>query len=73
MNINLSGLTFRAHSPSHFELLSVNDDVGTGARVAVIFTGKTWAIDYSAPGKPAISRMFPSRDAAVQLIADRRP
>ena len=72
MNINLSGLTFRAHSPSHFELLSVNDDVGAGATVAIRFNGMAWLIDYSAPGTH-IERIFKSRDAAVQLIADRRP
>ena len=71
MNIELSGLTFRAHSPSRFELLSVNDDVGAGATVAVLFNGLTWAIDYSAPGTH-VQRAFPSRDAAIELIAGRR-
>ena len=72
MNINLSGLTFKAHSPSHFELLSVNDDVGAGATVAVRFNGFKWWIDYCEPGGHTVSRMFPSRDAAVELIAGRR-
>lgn len=70
MLINLSGLSFHAHSPSLLELMSVRRDVDPGARVFVAFNGKRWMIDYRSR-QACIQRPFKSRDAAVQMIADR--
>jgi len=74
MILNLSGLSFKAHSPSSFQLLSIRGDMkisDAGAQVFVRFTGERWAIDYCAPDGHVVSRGFSSRDAAVNLIADR--
>ena len=72
MNLHLQGLTFKAHSPSLLELLSVRDDVGSDARVFIGFTGTAWQIHYMAPPVDVV-RFFPSRDAAISLIASRAP
>lgn len=70
MLINLSGLSFHAHSPSLLELMSVRRDVDPGARVFVRYNGFKWVIHYKSPVSD-VTRFFPSRDAAVALIADR--
>ena len=72
MKIQLAGLTFQTNSPSHFELLSRNE-LHEGDSVSIAFDGVMWRIDYCQPGRLPISRVFSSRDAAVRLIADRRP
>ena len=71
MNIQIDGLLFRALSPSCYQLLSVRDDVGAGARVFVRYDGKRWGIHYYA-ACTNIWRPFPSREAAIRMIADRR-
>ena len=71
MNIELSGLTFRAVSPSHFELLSVRDDLDSGARVFVCYNGFKWAVRVQQPNGHTISRVFNSRAAAIDIIAGR--
>lgn len=70
MILNLSGLSFHAHSPSLLELMSIRRDVEDDARVFVAFDGYTWQVDYRSP-RSRITRPFKSRDAAVQMIADR--
>ncbi len=68
--INLEGLTFRVHSPSAFELLSVRDDVSSDAEVYVRYDGKRWGIHYLA-ATANIWRPFASREAAIAMIASR--
>lgn len=79
MILNLAGLDFKAHSPSSFQLLTI-DDLGTGDTVHVRFLwpspsgspgpGK-WVIEYRQPNGHTVTRIFPSRDAAIELIASR--
>lgn len=71
MQIELSGLTFRAVSPSHFELLSVRDDIGSGAKVYVRFNGEHWVTECVMPNGHAVSKAFRSREAAVDIITGR--
>ena len=68
--IQIDGLVFRAHSPSCYQLLSVRDDVGDGAEVYVRYDGRRWGIHYYAD-RVNIFRPFPTRDAAIALIAAR--
>lgn len=72
MIVQLAGLSFHTVSPSRFELLSVRDDVGTGDKVSIEFTGDGWAIVYQQPNRLPIWRRFESRDAAASLIASRQ-
>lgn len=66
------GLTFTIHSPSLYQL-AVIDDVGDpGARVTLEFTGLKWRLCYQYGNGHCVYRVFPSRDAAISLIADRR-
>lgn len=70
--IQIEGLSFRVHSPSNFELLSVRDDiVDPDACVRVCFDGETWMVDYRS-SMTHLQRPFKSRDAAIALIVDRR-
>lgn len=70
MIVNISGLTFYTASPSEYELISVRRDVDPTAVVKIRYNGFKWWIDYQSPNG-SIRRPFPSRDAAIQLIADR--
>jgi hypothetical protein len=80
MILTLAGLAFKAHSPSDLQLISLRDDVGTGDTVHVRFNlpspsgspgpGK-WVIEYRQPNGHSVTRVFPSRDAAINLIAER--
>lgn len=71
MILHLNGLAFKAHSPSDLELISVRDDIDDPtASVRVKFNGARWMIDYRSR-RSNVQRVFPSRDAAIQLIADR--
>lgn len=73
MNIQLQGLTFKAHSPSDLELVSVTNDIDDPtASVRVRYNGLRWFIDYKAKNTH-VTRIFPSRDAAIALIAARAP
>ena len=74
MLIELQGLTFRAHSPSDFELVSVRQDADDpSARVWLRYNGfQKWYIDYRS-GRVNLTRVFNSRDAAVELLAERAP
>jgi hypothetical protein len=71
MITHLQGLDFRVHSPSCFELLSVRRDVDPTARVVIAYNGFKWWLHYERARVPVASRMFPSRDAAIALIAER--
>lgn len=71
MILSLAGLNFKAHSPSDLQLLSVRDDAGTGDTVHVRFLNPKWVIEYRQPNGHTVTRIFPSRDAAVELIASR--
>lgn len=46
MILSLSGLNFKAHSPSDLQLVSVRDDVGSGDTVHVRFLNPKWVIEY---------------------------
>lgn len=71
MNLHLQGLTFKAHSPSDLELLGAHDDIDDPtACVRVRFNGFRWCIDYRSR-QCNLQRIFPSRDAAIALIASR--
>lgn len=70
MILNLAGLDFKAHSPSDLQLLTI-DDLGTGDTVHVRFLNPQWAIEYRQPNGHIVTRIFPSRDAAINLIAER--
>lgn len=71
MILHLNGLAFKAHSPSDLELVSVRDDIDDPtASVRVRFNGCKWWIEYRSRNSN-VNRMFSSRDAAIQLIADR--
>lgn len=70
MILHLNGLAFKAHSPALLELLSVNRDTDPNARVFIGFTGTAWQIHYMAPPVDVV-RFFPSRAAAIELIASR--
>ncbi len=73
----LDGLTFRVHSPSCYELLSVREDIEGGKVLITYEPGDNgaprpyWYIHYRSPGVN-LSRAFRTRDAAVAMIADRR-
>jgi hypothetical protein len=71
MILNLAGLDFKAHSPSDLQLISLRDDVGTGDTVHVRFVNPKWVIEYRQPNGHTVTRPFPSRDAAIDLIASR--
>lgn len=71
MTLELSGLTFRATSPSRFELLSLRDDIGSGAKVWVEYNGSSWAVTVRMPSGHGITRLFHSRAAAIDIIAGR--
>lgn len=72
MNIQLQGLTFRAHSPSDLELVSVRDDIDDPtASVRIKYLGvRMWCICYQSKTSN-VERIFKSRDAAVAMIAER--
>ena len=70
MLIELQGLTFRAHSPSDFELVSVRQDVDDPTAAVRLF--QKWYIDYRS-ARVNLTRVFNSRDAAVELLAERAP
>ena len=72
MNIQLQGLLFKARSPSDLELVSVRRDVDPDATVRIRFVGDRWVIHYQSPYANVV-RGFPTRDAAVQMIASRAP
>lgn len=72
MILSLAGLDFKAHSPSNFQLVSVRDDVGTGDTVHIRFLDPKWVIEYRQSNGHTVTRIFPSRDAAVELIASQR-
>lgn len=71
MILNLAGLAFKAHSPSNLQLVSLRDDVGTSDTVHVRFLNPKWVIEYRQPNGHTVTRIFPSRDAAIDLIASR--
>lgn len=71
MILNLSGLAFKAHSPSDLQFMSLRDDVGTGGTVHVRFLNPKWVIEYRQPNGHTVTRIFPSRDAAIDLIVSR--
>ncbi len=68
----LQDLTFRVHSPSCYELISVRHDVEDDAQVFVLFAAGTWAIHYRS-AHTNVCRPFKTRDAAIALIRDRAP
>lgn len=69
----IGGLEYRVHSPSTYELLSVKNDAGAGDRVFVFLNAfGRWCIKYSHGDGGDVIRPFASRDAAFQMIADRR-
>lgn len=63
---SLQGIPFTVHSPSHFELVSDRVE-----RVHIVFDIRRWALCYMAADGHTITRDFPSRDAAIGLIASR--
>lgn len=67
---NIQGLDFQIHSPSLFELKSLNPDTGEGAVVIVTFLGDKWYIAASVDQRNW-NRPFPTRDAAIALLASR--
>lgn len=71
MILNLAGLNFKAHSPSDLQLISLRDGVSTGDTVHVRFLNPKWVIEYRQPNGHTVTRIFPSRDAAINLIAER--
>lgn len=71
MILNLAGLDFKAHSPSNFQLLSVRDDVGNSDTVHIRYLNPKWVIEYRQLNGHTVTRIFPSRDAAIDLIASR--
>ena len=74
MIIEIQGLAFRAHSPSHLELVSVREDVDDPtASVHIKYNGfNKWYIDYRSR-QVNLTRVFNSRDAAIEIIAARVP
>lgn len=66
----IDGLTFKVHSPSLLELVSVRDDIDDPATVSVCFVGHAWVIDYQS-SRHSVQRLFPSREAAIGMIASR--
>jgi hypothetical protein len=69
----IEGLEFAIWSPSCYELMSVNNDIGRKDRVFVAFDGSTWNICYHAEDGHVVQRAFAGRDYAIRMIADRRP
>lgn len=71
MILTLAGLAFKAHSPSNLQLVALRDGTGSGDTVHVRFVNPKWVIEYRQPNGHTITRIFPSRDAAIDLIASR--
>lgn len=72
MTLNLYGLKFHVHSPSHYTLLDAREDERTmGDRVHICFTGVKWMIAYEYKNGHIARRLFNSRDAAMCMIANR--
>lgn len=67
MIVELHGLRWQVHSPSVFEL-----DAHSSDRVTVEFNGSRWNMVYRPASGFNIYRCFPSRDAAMSLIAEQR-
>ena len=66
----LNGLTFHVHSPSRLELTSIRNDVEADACVTVEYGNDRWWIVYEDRATShRVTRAFPSRDAAIALIA----
>ena len=72
MTRTIFGIPLVVHSPSLYELVTHDDVSDPGARVTVRFNGCKWQLDYRAGNGHTVSRCFPSRDAALCLIANRR-
>lgn len=70
MILSLAGLNFKAHSPSNLQLVSTNELL-EGDTVHVRFLNPKWVIEYRQPNGHTVTRLFPSRDAAIELIASR--
>lgn len=66
----MQGLDFKVHSPSLFELMSLNPDTGPDAVVIVTFLGDKWFIAASVDQRNW-NRPFATRDAAIALLASR--
>lgn len=70
MILSLAGLNFRATSPSDLQLVSTNE-LHEGDTVHVRFLNPKWVIEYRQANGHTVTRPFPSRDAAIDLIASR--
>ena len=67
----INGLDFKVISPSCFKLVNVRDDIGDpSAFVVIAYNGFKWWLHYES-SRTKVHRMFPSRDAAIALIASR--
>lgn len=67
---SINGLTFKVHSPSYWELVNTRDDVDDPATVSICFIGHAWVIDYQST-RHSVQRPFPTRAAAIGMIASR--
>ncbi len=72
MTRTINGLAFTIHSPSLYELATINDVDDPGARVTIEFCGIKWQLVYKQGNGHKVFRVFNSRDAAIDLIASRR-
>lgn len=76
----LNGLTFHVHSPSLWELAdtSIHRDLDDGARVVFEYSGLPsrslgggWWLRYCIPDRQPLSRMFNSREQAIEFMPIR--
>lgn len=68
----ISGLAFKVHSPSLFELADTYEDTVI-ACVALCLVGRLWYIDIlMKKGHSHHRGPFPSRDAAAAMLANRQ-
>ncbi len=65
----LAGLVWCIHSPSSFELLSIQDDIDDpDVRVFVRFDGYDWLLQYWSPKGVNVGVPFATRDEAVEQV-----
>ncbi len=65
----IDNLLWRIHSPSSFELLSIQGDIDDpDVRVFVRFDGGGWLLQYWSPKGVNVGVPFASRDDAVRQV-----